>query len=81
MFVATFRGIIPSFVELYAQSLGAHVTDGEMVGDGWKAEMKYRKVRVGSLELTELEMRFDGDEDAIRKFLSRFRTKVARNAG
>jgi len=52
-----------------------------MVGEGWRAQMKYRKVRVGSLELTELEMRFEGDEDAIGKFLSRFRTKVARNAG
>jgi len=69
------------FVELYAQALGARVTNGEMVGEGWRAQMKYRKVRVGSLELTELEMRFEGDEDAIGKFLSRFRTKVARNAG
>ncbi len=79
--VATFRGIIPSFVELYAESLGARVRDGEIVGDGWMAEMKYRKVRVGSLELTELEMRFDGDKRAISDFLNRFRAKVLRNAG
>jgi len=68
-------------VELYAESLGARIADGQMVGEKWKANMNYRKVRVGSLELTELEMRFDGDEEAIRDFLSRFRAKVQRNAG
>lgn len=79
--VARFRGIIPWFVEWYAQNLGARFVDGKMVGNGWRAEVKYHKVQVGSLELTEAEMLFEGDEDAIRNFLSRFRAKVERNAG
>lgn len=66
---------------MYAKSLGPRVSDSEMVGDRWKAQMRYRKVRVGSLELSELEMQFGGDEDAIRSFLALFRTKVQRNAG
>jgi len=79
--VATFRGIIPFFAKLYAESLGAQVADGDIVGEGWRAKVKFRKVRIGSLELTEAEMSFDGDIDAIQEFLAKFRAKALRNAG
>lgn len=61
MLVATFRGIIPSFVEMCAKSLGARVTDSELVGDRWKGQDEVQEGAGGSLELTELELQFDAD--------------------
>jgi len=69
------------FVELYAKSLGAHYDDGRMSGDGWEAVVAYGKVRIGSLELTEAEIAFEGDEDAINTFLAKFRAISLRNWG
>lgn len=79
--VVKFRGIIPFFVDLYAESLGGRVSNGEIVGDGWTAEVTYRKVPLGPLELTETELSFEGEPDAISSFLNQFRAKVMRNAG
>ncbi len=69
------------FVELYAKSLGAQYDNGEMFGEGWNAEVIFRKVRIGSLELTESEMRFEGDEESINDFLTKFRAISLRNWG
>ena len=81
MIVATFRGIIPFFIRLYAESLGVQVANGDMLGKGWRARVRLRKVRVGSLKLTEAEILFDGDLDAIQDFLTKFRARALRNAG
>jgi len=78
---ATFRGIIPLFVKLYAESLGAKVRAGSMAGRGWQADVEFRKVRLGSLELTEAKISFEGDAEAIGEFLTKFRAKALRNAG
>lgn len=69
------------FVESYAKTLGAQYEDGEMSGEGWRAKVLYRKVRIGSIELTETEMRFDGDEQRVNDFLSKFRAISLRNWG
>jgi hypothetical protein len=69
------------FVESYAKSLGAQYVDGEISGEGWTAKVLYRKVRIGSIELTETEMRFEGDEQRVNDFLSRFRAISLRNWG
>ena len=45
-----------------------------------KARMRYRKVWAGALELTDLEMQFRGDEDAIMDFLALFRAKAKKSA-
>ncbi len=81
MLVAKFRGLLPMFVELYAKSLGAQYIDGKMSGEGWNAKVLYGKVRIGSLELTETEMAFEGDEEAIDAFLTKFRAISLRNWG
>jgi len=81
MLTAKFRGLLPMFVELYARSLGARYDDGRMSGDGWEATVTYGKVRIGSLELTEAEMTFEGDEEAINAFLAKFRAISLRNWG
>jgi len=69
------------FVELYAKSLGAQYDNGEMFGERWNAKVIFRKVRIGSLELTESEMRFEGDEEPINDFLTKFRAISLRNWG
>jgi hypothetical protein len=79
--VAKFRGLLPMFVEQYAKSLGARYEDGEMSGQGWRAKATYRKVRVGSIALTETEMTFEGDLNEIDDFLAKFRAISLRNWG
>jgi len=69
------------FVELYARSLGARYDDGEMSGEGWRAKVTYRKVRIGSLALTETEMAFEGDVIKVNDFLAKFRAISLRNWG
>jgi hypothetical protein len=78
---ARFRGLLPMFVESYAKILGAQYADGMMSAEGWRAKVLYRKVRIGSIELTETEMRFDGDEQRIKDFLDKFRAVSLRNWG
>jgi hypothetical protein len=79
--VARFRGLLPMFVELYVKTLGAQYTDGEIIGEGWRGNVIYRKIRIGSLELTEAEMTFQGDEQRINAFLTKFRAISLRNWG
>jgi hypothetical protein len=79
--VARFRGLLPMFVEMYAKSLGVRYEDGEMSGEGWRAKVIYRKVRVGSIELTETEMTFEGDSSKVDDFLAKFRAISLRNWG
>lgn len=69
------------FVELYAKSLGAQYENGKMSGEGWTAKVHYRKVRIGSLELTETEMMFEGDTERANDFLTNFRAISLRNWG
>ena len=68
-------------MKLYAESLGAKLTDGNMMAEGWRAEVKFRTIPIGSLRLTETEMTFHGETEAIEDFLARFRAKALRNAG
>jgi hypothetical protein len=79
--VAKFRGLLPMFVELYAKSLGVRYEDGEMFGEGWRAKVTYRKVRIGSITLTETEMTFEGDPSKVDDFLAKFRAISLRNWG
>ncbi|MGA3295922.1 MAG: hypothetical protein ABSD41_00560 [Candidatus Bathyarchaeia archaeon] len=79
--VAKFRGLLPMFVELYAKNLGARYEDGEMSGEGWRAKVTYRKVRIGSIALTETEMTFEGDPSKVDDFLTKFRAISLRNWG
>ena len=79
--VARFRGLLPMFVELYAKSLGVRYEDGEIFGEGWRAKVTYRKVRVGSIELTETEMAFEGEPSQVNDFLAKFRAISLRNWG
>jgi hypothetical protein len=79
--VAKFRGLLPMFVELYARSLGARYEDNEMAGEGWRAKVTYRKVRIGSIALTETEMTFEGDLSKANDFLAKFRAISLRNWG
>ena len=69
------------FVELYVKSLGARYQDGEITGDRWRAKVLYRKIRIGSLELTEAEMTFEGDPQRVNDFLTKFRAISLRNWG
>jgi hypothetical protein len=69
------------FVELYAKSLGAQYEDGKMSGEGWTAKILYRKVRIGSLELTETEMTFGGNTQRVNDFFTKFRAISLRNWG
>jgi len=79
--VAKFRGLLPMFVELYAKSLGVRYEGGEMFSEGWRAKVTYRKVRVGSIALTETEMTFEGDPSKVDDFLAKFRAISLRNWG
>jgi len=79
--VAKFRGLLPTFVELYAKSLGAQYEDSNMAAEGWSAKVLYRKIRIGSLELTETEMTFVGEIERINDFLAKFRAISLRNWG
>jgi hypothetical protein len=69
------------FVKLYAKSLGAQYEDGEISGEGWRAKVLYRKVRIGSIELTEAEMTFEGNAQRVNDFLTKFRAISLRNWG
>ena len=80
MLLATCRGIIPSFVEIYAKSLGAQYEDGEISGEGWRAKGLYRKVRIGSLELTEAEMTFEEDAQS-QRFLNQIQSHIVEELG
>ena len=69
------------FVELYVKSLGGRYEDGKISGEGWRGQVLYRKVPIGSLELTEAEMTFEGEAQKIEDFLTRFRAISLRNWG
>ena len=69
------------FVELYAKDVGARYEHDQMSGEGWRAKVIYRKIRIGSLELTEAEMTFEGDTEKVNDFLTKFRAISLRNWG
>ena len=79
--IARFRGLLPMFVELYMKSLGAQYEDGVISGEGWRGTVLYRKIPIGSLELTEAEITFEGDALRINEFLTKFRAISLRNWG
>lgn len=78
-----FRGISTRAARHYLVGLGGEaVDDRTVVGDGWEAGLEADVVRVGpSLRLTEVTVRFRGDDDVVPAIVDTFAKKAMRAGG
>jgi len=78
-----FRGISMRLARRYLENLGGTVVDDETVeSDEWTASLSAESVNVGgSLSLTEITVRFEGDDDVLEDVVERFSRKAMRAGG
>lgn len=79
----TYRGISERAALAYLEGLGAHrVNDQSVAGDGWRAAVSSTKVSIGpSLSLTEVTVRFQGDDEVLDSVIKAFSQKAIRAGG
>ena len=79
----TYRGISVRAAVHYLTGLGGEATDGRTVtGDGWEARLDVDTVEVGpSLALTEVTVRFRGDDEVVPGVVEAFSKKAVRAGG
>ncbi|XVH32460.1 hypothetical protein ACNS7O_04540 [Haloferacaceae archaeon DSL9] len=92
----SFRGISQRLAVHYLRNLGGEpASDGEpiegeiadeavdeVVGDGWRARLSSEVVSVaGSIELTEVEISFEGEKSTVEPVIERFARKAMRAGG
>jgi len=78
-----FRGVNPEQAIRYLESLGGERVDDRTVeGPGWEAHLSTRVVPVGpSYRLTEVQITWVGEPDAVEAVVLRFRLKAFRAPG
>jgi hypothetical protein len=79
----SFRGISQRLARHYLGNLGGEVVDDDRVeGDGWVATLSSQKVNpVGSFQLTEVTVTFEGDAETLEPLVERFSQKAMRAGG
>jgi hypothetical protein len=79
-----FRGISTRLAAEYLETLGGELDDdGDRIeGDSWSAELEAASVNpVGSIELSEVTVTFEGDEATLEPLIERFARKAIRAGG
>lgn len=80
-----FRGISKRLAVKYLEGLGGERLDeaGDLIeGDDWSAALSERKVNpMGSITLNEVEIRFEGEAEALEPLVERFAQKAMRAGG
>jgi len=81
--VRQYRGISTRAALRYLEGLGGERTgEAAVEGDGWHASVTDDTVTVGpTLELTELTVRFEGDEARLDRLVEEFSQKAMRAGG
>jgi hypothetical protein len=79
----SFRGISRRLAVHYLTNLGGEAVDeGHVVGDGWEASLSESKATVGpTLSLNQVEVVFEGSEEALEPLVDRFAQKAMRAGG
>lgn len=77
-----YRGISKRLALEYLEGMGGE-RDGDAVeADDWRAEVRERDdVSIGSLDLTPLEVTFEGDEAVLEDVVEEFSQKAMRAGG
>jgi len=78
-----FRGVSERLVRHYLVNLGGEEVDEHVVaGPDWRVETSAEKVRVaGSMELTEVTVRFEGPPETLDPLMEKFSRKAMRAGG
>jgi len=77
-----FRGVSPEQAIRYLEGLGGtRVDDRTVEGPGWTATLATEVVPVGAYRLTEVQVTWTGDPDAVEAVVWRFRLKAFRAPG
>ncbi len=78
-----FRGLTLEQAMGYLENLGGErASDTEIAGDEWRARLSARKVPVGpSYRLTEVTVRWTGQEEVLEPVVLQFRLKAFRAPG
>jgi len=80
-----FRGISKRLAIKYLEGLGGERPDetSDLIeGDDWSAALSERKVNpMGSITLTEVEIRFEGEVETLDPLIERFAQKAMRAGG
>lgn len=79
----SFRGISQRLAIKYLENLGAEqVADDRVEADDWAADLSSQTVGVGpSLSLTQVDLVFEGDPEALDPLIERFAQKAMRAGG
>ncbi len=79
----TYRGISTRAAIHYLTNVGGERVDEHTVrGDGWSATVTADRVQIGpSLGLTEVTVRFEGEEDVLEPLIQTFSQKAIRAGG
>ncbi|WP_267640815.1 hypothetical protein [Haloarchaeobius amylolyticus] len=77
------RGISKRLAIHYLTNLGGEQVDDDIVAaDDWRASIASDTVGVGpTLEITEVTVRFEGDDDVLDPLIERFAQKAMRAGG
>ena len=79
----SFRGISRRLAIQYLETLGGdRVDDGRVEADDWTATLSSSTVAVGpSVSLTQVDLKFEGDPNALDTVVERFARKAMRAGG
>ena len=79
----SFRGISERLAINYLENLGAEQVDDDRVeADDWTATLSSQTVGIGpSVSLTQVDLIFEGDPDALDSLIERFAQKAMRAGG
>ncbi|WP_435319488.1 hypothetical protein [Haloarchaeobius sp. TZWSO28] len=77
------RGISKRLAIHYLTNLGGEQADDDtVVADDWRATLSADKVGIGpTLQITEVTVRFEGDDDVLDPLIERFAQKAMRAGG
>lgn len=79
----SFRGISKRLAIKYLENLGAEqVDDNRVEAEDWEATLSSQTVGIGpSVSLTQVDLVFEGDPDALDPLIERFAQKAMRAGG
>ncbi|KAB1198239.1 MULTISPECIES: hypothetical protein [Haloferax] len=78
-----FRGISKRLVIHYLEGLGGEAeTDSHVVGPDWSVDIDTEPVTItSSIQLTEVQLTFEGDDETLDELIDTFAQKAMRAGG
>ncbi|WP_416840457.1 hypothetical protein [Haloferax sp. DFSO52] len=78
-----FRGISTRLVIQYLEGLGGEAeSESRVVGPDWSVDIETEPVTItSSIQLTEVQLRFEGDEETLDELIDTFAQKAMRAGG